>query len=102
VRSALARALEDPVADVGWNAALALARRQEPAAVPVVARMLDRSHLASVPGLTPDQADEVVLQAVAAAAALGDASLRAPLERLRDSDPDLKVREAARVALGGR
>jgi HEAT repeat protein len=100
--SALSRALEDPVADVGWNAALALARRREPAAVPVVARMLDRSHLASVPDLTPDQADEVVLQAVAAAAALGDASLRAPLERLRDSDPHLKVREAARVALDGR
>jgi hypothetical protein len=64
-----------------------------------VARMLDRAHLSTVPELTADQADEVVLQAVAAAAALGDASLREPLERLRASDPDLKVREAARLAL---
>jgi HEAT repeat protein len=101
-RGALLRALEDPVADVRWNAALVLARRREPAAVPVVAGMLDRSQLASVPGLTPDQADEVVLQAVAAAAALGEPSLRAPLERLRDSDPSLKAREAARIALAGR
>lgn len=101
-RAALARALEDPVADVRWNAALVLARKQEPAAAPVVAQMLDRSQLGSVPGLTPDQADEVVLQAVAAAAALGDASMRPALERLRASDPDLKVREAARIALEGR
>jgi HEAT repeat protein len=100
-RTALTQALEDPVADVRWNAALVLARRQEPAASPVVARMLDRSHLSTVPGLTPDQADDVVLQAVAAAAALGDASLRPQLERLRDSDSSLKVREAARLALGG-
>jgi HEAT repeat protein len=98
-RAALTRALEDPVADVRWNAALVLARRKDPAAAPVVARMLDRSHLATVPDLTPDQADEVVLQAVGAAAALGDPSLREPLARLRGSDPDLKVREAARIAL---
>jgi HEAT repeat protein len=101
-RAALVRALEDPVADVRWNAALVLARRREPAAAPVVARMLDRSHLSSVPELTPEQADEVVLQAIGAAAALGDASLRPPLERLRDSDPNLKAREAARVALTAR
>jgi HEAT repeat protein len=101
-RMAVTRALEDPVADVRWNAALVLARRREAAAAPEVARMLDRSHLSTVPDLTPDQADEVVLQAIAAAAALGEPSLRPPLERLRASDPNLKVREAARIALGGR
>ena len=101
-RAALTRALEDPVADVRWNAALVLARRREPAAAPVVAQMLDRSQLSTVPGLTPEQADDAVLQAVAAAAALGDPSLRPLLERLRDSDPNLKVREAARLALEGR
>ena len=101
-RAALVQALSDPVADVSWNAALVLARAKEPAAVPVVAGMLDRAHLQAVPGLTPEQADEVVLQAVAAAAALGDPSLRPPLERLRDSDPNLKVREAARLALEAR
>jgi HEAT repeat protein len=103
-RAALLRALEDQVPDVRWNAALVLARRREPAAAPVVLKMMDRSHLATVPDLTPDQADEVVLQAIAGAAALGDPGLRPLLERLRDSDPNLKAREAARLALeaGGR
>jgi len=87
------------VADVRWNAALGLARWRDPAATPVVAQMLDRTQLASVPDLTPDQADDVVLEAVHGAALLGDASLRPSMERLRDADPDLKVREAARIAL---
>jgi HEAT repeat protein len=98
-RAALTRALEDPVADVRWNAALVLARRRDPGAAPVVARMLDRSALAAIPDLSPDQADDVVLQAVTAAAALQDPSLRPALGRLRDADPNLKVREAARLAL---
>jgi HEAT repeat protein len=101
-RSALRRALADPVADVRWNAALGLARWRDPAATPVVAQMLDRGQIAAAPGLTPDQANDVVLEAVKGAALLGDASLRPTLERLRDADPDLKVREAARLALAPR
>jgi len=65
----------------------------------VIAQMLDRGQLAGVPDLSPDQADDVVLQAVNGAVLLGDASLQPALQRLRDADPDLKVREAARVAL---
>jgi HEAT repeat protein len=101
-RIALRRALGDSVADVRWNAALGLARWRDPAAAPVIAQMLDRGQLASVPDLSPDQANDVVLEAVNGAALLGDASLRPTLERLRDADPDLKVREAARRALAPR
>ena len=60
------------MADVRWNAALGLAQRKDAAARPVVAEMLDRQRLAAVPELTPDQAEDAVLQAVAAAAALQD------------------------------
>lgn len=101
-RDALRKALADPVADVRWNAALGLARRRDPAALPVLAQMLDRAQLAGVPDLTPDQANDVVMEAVRGAALHGDASLRPALERLRDGDPDLKVREAARTALASR
>ena len=45
-RAALATALSDPVADVRWNAAVALARRRDPAAVPVLLAMMDRGELA--------------------------------------------------------
>lgn len=97
--AALRQALDDGVEDVRWNAALALARRRDAAAVPVLRQMLDRAHLATVAGLTSEQADTVVGQAVGAATALGADELRAALERVRDDDPNLKLRGDARRAL---
>lgn len=98
-RSALVKAVGDPVEDVRWNAAVALARRRDPAATPVLRQMLDRAHLAAVPGITPEQQEDALLEAVTAAGASADASLRPALESLRQNDPSLKVREAARKAL---
>jgi HEAT repeat protein len=97
--AALRRALDDGVEDVRWNAALALGRQGDDAAVPVLLQMLDRERLAAIQGLTADQQEEAVMQAVAAAARLPDPALRAALERLREGDPSLRVRDAARRAL---
>jgi len=98
--SALGTALGDGSEDVRWNAALALARRRDPAVVPTLLVMLDRSHLAALPEIQPDQIEQALLLAAEAAAFLsGDPELRAALEKLRASDSNLKVREAARRAL---
>jgi HEAT repeat protein len=99
--AALTRALDDPVADVRWNAALALARRGDAAAAPTLLEMTDRSRLAGVAELRPDQLEDVMLQAVAAAASLPQPGLRDALESLRERDPSLRVREAAGRALLG-
>jgi HEAT repeat protein len=100
-RAALAAALADPVEDVRWNAAIALARRRDAAAAPVLLEVLDRAHLDGVSGMTEEQRVAALVQAVEAAAVVPDERLRPALERLRDHDPSLKVREAARAALGG-
>jgi len=60
--------------------------------------MMDRTHLETVKELSPEQREEAVIQAVTAAAGLPQPDVRAALERLRDGDPNLKVREAARRA----
>jgi HEAT repeat protein len=99
-RAALLGALNDAAEDVRWNAALALARRGDPGAAPVLAQMMERSHLEAVSGLTSAQRENVILQAVSASAAVPDPGLRKILEGLRDRDPDLKVREAAGLSLG--
>ena len=91
----LDRALDDPVDDVRWNAALALAHRGDLAAVPVLEQMLDRKRLSRSEAVTPDQAEAILLQAVAGAALLSDPSLAARLEELGNDDPSLKVRAAA-------
>jgi HEAT repeat protein len=99
-RTVLASALSDRTEDVRWNAAIALARRRDPASVPVLLEMLDRAHLSSVEGMSDAQrTEETLLQAIEAAAVVPDERLRAPLESLREHDPSLKVREAARAAL---
>jgi HEAT repeat protein len=96
---ALAAALADPAEDVRWNAALALARRRDARAAPVLLQMMDRAHLATIADLTPDQREDAVEQAAAAAASVDDPALRRALEALRDNDPSPKVKEAARRAL---
>jgi HEAT repeat protein len=98
-REVLAGALADAAVDVRWNAAVALARQGDARAVPVLLQMMDRTHLAGIPDLSPEQRDDAVMEAVRASASLRDAQLRAALERAREGDPSLKVREAARLAL---
>jgi HEAT repeat protein len=100
--AAVEAALQDSAVDVRWNAAVALARRGDARGVPVLLQMLDRERLASMPELTPEQREDAVMEAVRAAAALRDPESRAALERARESDPSLKVREAARLALAAR
>jgi HEAT repeat protein len=102
VDAALEAASKDAVEDVRWNAAIALAGRKDPLAVPVLLEMLDRAHLAKVEGLTPEQRQEALLGAVAAAQSLGGDALEKALEGLAAQDPDLKVREAAQEALRAR
>jgi HEAT repeat protein len=96
---ALAAALADPVEDVRWNAALALARRRDARAAPVLLQMMDRAHLATIADLTPEQREEAIEQAAAAAGPVPDPGLRRALEGLREADPSPKVKEAARRAL---
>jgi HEAT repeat protein len=98
----LRESLADAVADVRWNAALALARRGDTAALPVLHGMLDRGELARVAELTAEQREQVLEQAVAAAAFLPDSGLGARLEALRDRDPNLEIRQAADAALRSR
>jgi len=97
--AALAAALSDPVEDVRWNAAVALARRRDPRAAPVLLQMMDRAHLAAIPDLTPDQREDAIVQAAAAAGSVPDPALRNALQGLVDADPNLQVKEAARRAL---
>jgi HEAT repeat protein len=101
-RARLAASLQDAVEDVRWNAALALAQRGDAAAAPVLRGMLDRRHLDTVAGLTPEQREEAMLAAVAAAARISDEELRGALAELRRSDPSLRVRQAAGTALESR
>jgi HEAT repeat protein len=105
---ALRGALHDPVEDVAWNAALALARRGDHAGLPLLRRMLDRGYLAGVQRpdengisrrLTETQKDEAILNALVSLARLRDRASLETVRSLREADPSLKVRQAAAETL---
>jgi HEAT repeat protein len=101
----LETALNDPVKDVQWNAAVALARHGRSEGVPVIRRMLDREYVEGAveakvqADADIDPAGDVMISGLQAAAALRDASLRDPVTTISRDDKNLKVRQAALEAL---
>jgi hypothetical protein len=64
--------------------------------------MLDRASLSrQAPALRPAQTEEALVSAIMAEQILGDRDALPQLRRLSESDPSLKVRDAARKAVSG-
>ena len=97
--SALEPVLEDTVADVRWNAALSITRLGSQVGVPVLLEMLDRDLVEQVPGITPAQAEDAMVSAIAALGISGARQAAPLLPGLAADDPSLKVRQAAMEAL---
>ncbi len=103
--STLRQALEDPVPDVQWNAAIALARHEDSGGVPVLRRMLDREYVSRMVSRKPaakemvDPVSEVMVSSLRAVATLEVETLRPEIETLSREDVSLHVREVALKAL---
>lgn len=101
----LRTALQDAVADVRWNAAVALARHGNREGVPVLKQMLDRQYVEQTvkrdvrQDEDQDPVADVMISGLRAAAALKDETLRSTVTSLSQQDKSLKVRQAAIEAL---
>lgn len=101
----LVKALEDPEADVQWNAAIALARHGRNEGVPVLRRMLDRAYVERNVTRQPQARDEVdpvgevMISGLRAIAALKEGALSDEVRALSTDDQNVKVRQAAVEAL---
>ena len=101
----LRNALDDPAADVQWNAAVALARHGRDEGVTVIRRMLDREYVSrmvtrnATTEAVIDPVSEVIVSGLQAAATLGATELRPSVEALSESDANLRVREVAMKTL---
>jgi hypothetical protein len=97
----LRNALDDPAADVQWNAAVALARHGRDEGVTVIRRMLDREYVTRIVTRRAnaddplDPVSEVIVSGLQAAASLRAGELRQPIEALSETDENLRVRELA-------
>ena len=101
----LRTALQDAVADVRWNAAVALARHGSHEGVVVLKQMLDRQYVEQAVkrdvrvDVDQDPVADVMISGLRAAAALKDETLRDAVTNLSQQDRSLKVRQAAIEAL---
>jgi len=101
----LRTALQDSVADVRWNAAVALARHGNHDGVEVIKQMLDRPFVERTvkrdvrQDTDEDPVADVMISGLRAAAALKDESLKPSVTVLSQGDRSLKVRQAAIEAL---
>ena len=101
----LRTALQDAVADVRWNAAVALARHGRHEGVATLKQMLDRQYVEQTvkrdvrQDSDEDPVAEVMISGLRAAAALKDDALRPAVANLSQQDKSLKVRQAAIEAL---
>lgn len=102
----LGAALDDPVPDVQWNAAVSLARHGDGRGVTILRRMIDRDYVTrqvEASETVVDPVGEVMISGLRAVAALGAISvaenLRAPVSDLAAADTSLKVRQVAMETL---
>lgn len=91
----LQRSLEDSVVDVRWNAATSLARLGDNSGKNILFQMLDRTRLKSVYELKDSGIEQVMVNAAKAAGLIFDDQVKRVLEPISQTDPSLKVREAA-------
>jgi len=95
----LRAALSDPVDDVKWNAALSLAKLGDSAGIDILEMMLDRNYLSAHEQMDETLKEETIKSAVYAIGTLQVEGLKERLTALKDSDPNMKVRQAAIDAL---
>ncbi len=95
----LRAALSDPVDDVKWNAALSLAKLGDSAGIDILEMMLDRNYLSGHEQMNETLKEQTIKSAVYAIGTLQVEGLKEKLTDLKDSDPNMKVRQAAIDAL---
>jgi hypothetical protein len=91
--------LNDPVEDVRWNAAMALAQMNDASGAALLMKLTERSHLDTLTGMTAEQKNELLISAVKCLGLLKFQPAQGRIAALSRNDPDLGVRDASLEAL---
>mgnify|MGYP001159614018 CR=1 FL=1 len=97
--SELKKMLLDLEPNVKWDAAIALAKQRDASGKRILLDLLDRKYLDSFPNIDKIEQVQVLMVVINIVPFLDDSDFKEPLAQLKNSDSNLKVREAARKAL---
>ena len=92
-------ALNDSAEDVRWNAAMALAQLNDDSGSELLSKLIDRSYVDKLEGMSPEQKAQLVINAVKCLGILKFQGARDKILALSRNDPDLAVRDASLEAL---
>ncbi|MCA9401418.1 MAG: HEAT repeat domain-containing protein [Candidatus Omnitrophica bacterium] len=87
--------LQDPEPNVQWGSALALARLKDPSGKDVIASLLDRNYLSHFKEVDRDEQHHLMIAAMEASWSLKDKGLLQRIQKISETDSNLKVRAAA-------
>jgi len=97
--AALREMMADPEANVRWDAAIALAKQKDASGRRILLDLLDRNYLDSFPNIDETEQVQALMVAIKVSPFIQNVELKMSLEKLREGDSNLKIREAARLAL---
>jgi HEAT repeat protein len=92
---ALQVVLNDPADEVRWNAAMALAQLNDSSGADLLLNLIDRDYLAGLEGMTVEQRNELMVNAVKCLGLLKFQPARDRIVALSQTDSDLAVRDAS-------
>ena len=95
----LRKMLSDPEPNVRWDASIALAKQKDSSGRSILIDLLDRKYLNSFPNIDEKEKVQVILVAISVSHFVQNQELKTVLSNIRDNDENLKIREAARIAL---
>ena len=95
----LRKMLSDPEPNVRWDASIALAKQKDSSGRSILIDLLDRKYLNSFPNIDEKEKVQVILVAISVSHFIQNQELKTVLSNIRDNDENLKIREAARIAL---
>ena len=95
----LRKMLSDPEPNVRWDASIALAKQKDSSGRSILIDLLDRKYLNSFPNIDEKEKVQVILVAISVSHFIQNQELKTVLSNIRDNDDNLKIREAARIAL---
>ena len=96
----LRKMLTDIEPNIRWDAAIGLAKQKNSSGRSILLDLLDRKYLNSFPNVDEKEKVQVILVTISVSHFVQNQELKLKLERLMNEDLNLKIREAARIALG--
>jgi hypothetical protein len=87
--------LDDPEANIRWDAAIALGKMGDKSGANIIVQLLDRDFFTSYPEVDEQEKIQAILVAINMAAMLPDSQFENQLVKLASSEPNLMIRDAA-------